>query len=119
MAQAVSCWHLSAEARVHAWVSPCGICGGQIGTGTGFSLAFQFSSGSIIPLWLSILIYHLRMNKRPVTSHSSQNSSHSININDIHKGIIAEVKTYPIEVNAKLLVLNLSYEPQILILRIS
>jgi hypothetical protein len=37
MAQAVSCWPLTAEARFHAWVSPCGICGEQSGTGTGFS----------------------------------------------------------------------------------
>jgi hypothetical protein len=37
MAQAVNHWPLTAEAWVHAWVSPCGICGGQSGTGTGFS----------------------------------------------------------------------------------
>jgi hypothetical protein len=34
MAQLVSCWPLTMEARV----SPCAICGGQRVTGTGFSL---------------------------------------------------------------------------------
>jgi hypothetical protein len=36
-AQAVSRRPLTAESRVRAWVNPCGIWGGQIGTGTGFS----------------------------------------------------------------------------------
>jgi hypothetical protein len=42
MAQAVSRRPLTAEAQVHAWVNPCGICGGQSGTGTGFLRVFGF-----------------------------------------------------------------------------
>jgi hypothetical protein len=37
MAQAVSRRPVTTEARVRSPVSPCGIFGGQIGTGTGFS----------------------------------------------------------------------------------
>jgi hypothetical protein len=37
MAQAVSRRPLTAEARVRSPVSPCGICGGQRGTGIGVS----------------------------------------------------------------------------------
>jgi hypothetical protein len=36
MAQAVSLQPLTVEARVQSRLSPCGICGGQSGTGTGF-----------------------------------------------------------------------------------
>jgi hypothetical protein len=49
MAQAVSLQPLTAEARVRSQVSPCGICGGQCGTGTGFSPSFRFSLVSFIP----------------------------------------------------------------------
>jgi hypothetical protein len=49
MAQAVSRRPPTAEAQVRFWVSPCGICGGQSGTGTGFSpsssvFSYQFHS---------------------------------------------------------------------------
>jgi hypothetical protein len=36
MAQAVSRWPVIAEALFQSRVSPCGICDGQSGTGTGF-----------------------------------------------------------------------------------
>jgi hypothetical protein len=44
MAQVVSRQPLTAEARVRARVNVCGICGGQSGTGTGFS-----PSSSVFP----------------------------------------------------------------------
>jgi hypothetical protein len=44
MAQVVSRRPLTAEARVPARVNPCGICGGQSDTGTGFS-----PSSSVFP----------------------------------------------------------------------
>jgi hypothetical protein len=44
MAQIVSRRPLTAEARVRARVNPCGICGGQSVTGTGFS-----PSSSVFP----------------------------------------------------------------------
>jgi hypothetical protein len=44
MAQAVSCRFLTAKAQFCAVVSPCGICGEQSGTRTGFS-----PSSSILP----------------------------------------------------------------------
>jgi hypothetical protein len=37
MACVVSCHPVIAEARVLSWANPCEICGGQNGTGTGFS----------------------------------------------------------------------------------
>jgi hypothetical protein len=49
MAQAVSRRPLTAEVRVHSRVSPCVICGGQSGTGTGFSPVLRFSPVNFIP----------------------------------------------------------------------
>jgi hypothetical protein len=49
MAQVVSRRPLTVEARVRAWVNPCGICGGQSGTGTGFSPSSSVLPVNIIP----------------------------------------------------------------------
>jgi hypothetical protein len=59
MAQVVSRRALTAEACVHSRVSPCGICGRQSSTRTGFYRVLRFCPVSIIPLWLSVLIFPL------------------------------------------------------------
>jgi hypothetical protein len=59
MAQAISCQPLTMDAWVCAQVSPCGICGGQSGTGRGSSKFFSFPLVNIISPWLSTLTYHL------------------------------------------------------------
>jgi hypothetical protein len=64
MAQVVSRRPPTAEARVRSRVSPCGICGGQNGTGTGFSpeyfgfpLSISFQRCSIT--WKKqVIIFH-------------------------------------------------------------
>jgi hypothetical protein len=57
MAQVVSRRPLTAKARVRARVSPCRICGGQSGSGTGFSLSYSvFPVTNIIPTSLSKLV---------------------------------------------------------------
>jgi hypothetical protein len=54
MAQAVSRRHLTAKARVRARVNPCGVCGGQSETGTGFS-----PSSTVLPcLYHSAVVLH-------------------------------------------------------------
>jgi hypothetical protein len=57
MAQVISRRPVTAKARVRTRVNPCGICGGQSGTGTGFSPSSSvFPCQCIIPPSLSKLI---------------------------------------------------------------
>jgi hypothetical protein len=57
MAQVISCRPVTADARVHARVNPCAICGGQSGTEIGFSPSSSvFPCQYIIPPSLSKLI---------------------------------------------------------------
>jgi hypothetical protein len=66
MAQAVSFQPVTAESRVRARVNPCGICGGQSGNGTGFSQSSSAFPVNIFPSRLSILVYHLRDEQKPL-----------------------------------------------------
>jgi hypothetical protein len=59
-AQAVSRRPLTAEARVRSRGHPCAICGGQSGTGTGFSLVLRFSPVNFIP---PVLHYKVKRKK--------------------------------------------------------
>jgi hypothetical protein len=56
MAQAVTRRPLTAEARVRGRVNPCGSCGGQSGTGTGYFPSSSVSLVNITPPSLSKLI---------------------------------------------------------------
>jgi hypothetical protein len=49
----------AAEIEVREHVSPCGICGGQSGTGTDFFPIYLVFPVNIIPPLLSMLIYYL------------------------------------------------------------
>jgi hypothetical protein len=60
MAQAVSRQPLTTEAWVRTQVGSCGICDGQSGTGHVSLRVFRFSPVTIIPPWLSMLIYNVR-----------------------------------------------------------
>jgi hypothetical protein len=60
MAQAVSHQPYTVEAQVHTRVSPCGICGEQSGTWTGFSPSSLVFPVSIISPCVSAVMYYLQ-----------------------------------------------------------
>jgi hypothetical protein len=58
VADAVSLWPLTTEARVRSKVSPCDICHGQSGNGTGFPRVLRrFSLVSLMPPMLHIYFH--------------------------------------------------------------
>jgi hypothetical protein len=72
MAQAVSRRTPTAEARVRSRVSPCGICGGQSGTGTGFSLSssvfpcqFHSTGAPLLGKGQKIIIFIIGLHNKP------------------------------------------------------
>jgi hypothetical protein len=85
MAQVVSRRLFTAEAWVRFRVSPCGICDGQSGTGTGFSCEFFGFPLSISihcdPIVIQYIIW--RMNSRPANGRSSETRSQHIDVNNV------------------------------------
>jgi hypothetical protein len=59
MVQAVTRLPHTAETRFLTLFSPCEICGDKVAVGQGFFRVFRVFPVSIIPPWLSVVIYSL------------------------------------------------------------
>jgi hypothetical protein len=78
MAQVVSRRPLIAPVSVHVEFVV-----DKVSLGQDFLRVRQLSPVYIISPWFSMLAYHLGINNRPVGGHSSETSSHPINMNKI------------------------------------
>jgi hypothetical protein len=82
MAQAVSRQPLTVKAQVCAQISPCGICGGQSGTGT-FFFSELFSFPMLVSFHCGCPYSYITWGmNRPIGSCSSETESHSTNMNN-------------------------------------
>jgi hypothetical protein len=82
MVRTVCRWHVTAQARVQAGVSPCEICDGQSGIGTGFSPSYP-----VFPCqYFSTIFLHTHntwgLNNRLVGGRGSESYSHPIDMNN-------------------------------------
>jgi hypothetical protein len=79
MGQAVSRRRLTAEDRVRVRVKPCGICGGQSGTGTGVVvLPCQYYSNMAVRIHIGLVTWGM---KNTPVGRSSETLYHPIEMN--------------------------------------
>jgi hypothetical protein len=78
------------EACVHACVSPCGIYGGQSGSGIDFPPSALVFPVTVIQPWLCILIYQMGMNNRLAGGSGSKTT----NDNNIGPGLYSALLSY-------------------------
>jgi hypothetical protein len=81
MAQAVNHRSLTSKSQVRARVIPCGICGGQSGTGTGFSPSWSVVTCQY-NFTIALRAHHMEMKNRPFRGRSSETCPHPIDMNN-------------------------------------